>query len=235
MDQEAVVRGNGLDGDDRDLVFVGGHALLQRLEVVERQDQGFTGVGLGHPCRGGRAKGGQTAARLHQQGVGMPVVAAVELDNLVSSCDAAGQPNRRHGRFRAGRHEPNAVRVPVVGQDEFAELVFEACGGPEGRAVGQRGRDAFHHRGVGVAKDQRSPRATKVDEFVAVGVPNVGTLSSVHEQGSPPHRFERSNRRVHTAGKQGLGLVKKGRRRSALEGRCHFSAKLAQHERASHP
>ena len=235
LDEEAIVGGDGFDGDNRDLVFVLGDARLERLEVVQREDQGFAGVGFGHARGRGRAEGGQATARLHEQGIDVAVVAPVELDDFVPARDAACQANGGHGGFRAGRHKANAVDVPVVGQNQFSKFVLEARRRTERGAVGQRGRDAVHDRRMRMAQDEWSPRAAEVDELVAVGIPNVGALALVHEQRRSTDRFESPHRRVHAAGKQGLGLVEQSRRRRALEGRCHFSAKLAQHERASHP
>ncbi|MBP1725402.1 MAG: hypothetical protein H6Q51_700 [Deltaproteobacteria bacterium] len=45
-------------------------------------------------------QGGYPGAGLDQQGVDVPVVAAVELDDLVSPRMAAGQAKGAHGRLR---------------------------------------------------------------------------------------------------------------------------------------
>ena len=44
---------------------------------------------------------------LHEQAVAVAVIAAFELDDRVASGDAAGEPQRRHRRFRAGVDDPH--------------------------------------------------------------------------------------------------------------------------------
>ena len=89
--------------------------------------------------------------------------------------------------------------------------------------------DAFHHSRVGVAKNERPPRATEVDELVAVGIPNVGALSPVHKQGVRLRietRVQESSRRRETRSQP----CQKGRPRKFVGGSLPFQCELAQHE-----
>ena len=58
---------------------------LERVHVVERQDEGVGHRARGHARRAGNAEGGDPRARGHQQAVGVAVVAAVELDDLAAA------------------------------------------------------------------------------------------------------------------------------------------------------
>ena len=84
--------------------------LLQRLLVVERQDD--------RVARGGRwdagarrdAERGEAASGFDQQGVDVAVVAAFELEHQVAAGTPAGEPDRRLGRLGAGVDEPESSR-----------------------------------------------------------------------------------------------------------------------------
>ena len=123
----------------------------------------------------------------------MAVVAPVKLDDFVATRHPTGKANGGHRSLGARRHEPNAVRVSVVGQNQLPQLVFQAGGCAKRRAIGKRRRHAIHHRRVRVAQDERSPRAAEIDEFVAVGVPDVGARAAIHKQRGAPDRFEGAN------------------------------------------
>ena len=40
-------------------------------------------------------------SRFHEQRIDVPMITAIELDDLVAPGETAGQTNARHGRFRA--------------------------------------------------------------------------------------------------------------------------------------
>src|SRR5262249_21717647 len=53
---------------------------------------------------------------------------------------------------------------------------------------------------MGVAEQERAPRADEVDVPDAVGVDDVGALTTVEEPGDAADRPERTDRGVHAAG-----------------------------------
>ena len=212
LDEEAVVGGDGFDGDDSDLVLVLGDARLERLEVVQREDQGLAGVSFGHARGGGRAEGGQATARLHKQSIDVAVVAPIELDDFVSARDAACQANGGHGRFRAGRHKANAVGVPVVGQNQFSSSFSRRVGVPKEVPLAN----------VAVTRSTTAGCAWPKMSGPHEQQKSMNSLPSASQMWAPcpcprtkafRHRFEGPHRRVHAAGKQGLGLVEQSRRR----------------------
>ena len=94
-------------GHRRDQVHVGrhrldddaGHPLVERGHHVVGDD-----LGVGHRAgrdadRARQAEHGHAAAAAGQQAVGVPVVAAVELDDAVAPGHAAGEAHRAHGRL----------------------------------------------------------------------------------------------------------------------------------------
>ena len=66
-------------------------------------------------------------------------------------------------------------------------------------ALGRVG-DRLEHRRVGVAVDQRPPRADVVDEAVAVDVDQLGALAAVDEDRVAADRAHRAHGRVDAAG-----------------------------------
>ncbi len=72
-------------------------ALEQRLDagdVVEAGDQRLLRVGRGHARAVGQAERRDAGAGLDEQAVGVAVVAALELDDLVAAGEGAGQAQR---------------------------------------------------------------------------------------------------------------------------------------------
>ena len=81
-DDEPHVPGNGLDDHGRDLVAVLGEEAFDGLEVVVRRGQSVRDGAGRDAGRVGEAERRDAGARLHEQQVGMSVVAARELDDL---------------------------------------------------------------------------------------------------------------------------------------------------------
>ena len=135
-----------------------------------------------------------------QQRVHVAVVAAGELHHLGAAGEAAGQPDRRHRRLGAGRHQPHLLdrldpgrRSPRRARPRPRSACRRRCRAPTARLDG---RD---HLGVRVPEDHRPPRADQVDVLAAVGVGQVRAGAGHHEPGRAAHGAERPHRRVHPA------------------------------------
>ncbi len=135
---------------------------LDRREVVERQGQGEGGQRGGDARAVGLAVGQRAGAGLHQQGVAVAVVAAVELDDLVAPGEAARQADPRscRPRSRCSSSGPSPPRGPTrspcapgrARPDWGMPKLVPARGGPLHR---------LHHRGGRVAQDGGGPRCRR--------------------------------------------------------------------------
>ena len=176
-----------------------------------------------HAGRAGQPEGGHAAPAAGQQPVGVPVVAAGELDDPVPAGEAAGHPDRAHGRLGARRHQPHLLDSRGPGRR------WPRPAGPRPR-WGRRtscprpaaSRTAATTAGWAWPEDGGAVGLDEVEERGALGVPHVGALAPGHEIGVPAHRPERAHRRVHAAGddppgpgEQRFGRRVDGRRASA--------------------
>ena len=98
-----------LNDDGGDRVRVGGEGGAQGAEVIEGQGKGVLG-GVGGDAGGaGDAEGGDAGAGLDQHGVGVAVVAALELEHQVAVGEAAGEADSGHAGLGAGGGEAEAL------------------------------------------------------------------------------------------------------------------------------
>ena len=99
--QTGVAR-HRFDDDAGDLSLVGFKRGFDGVGVVERHDNGVLRERRRHARAIRMTKGQRAGAGLDQQRIGMPVVAAVELDYFVALRESARETNGGHARFRAG-------------------------------------------------------------------------------------------------------------------------------------
>ena len=164
----------------------------------------------GRPVAGpGRGQGRHAGAGRGQQRVDVPVVAAGELDDLRTAGAAAGQPDRRHGRLGAGVDQAHLLDRRT-GDDLLGERHLARRGRAEAGARGGRGLHRGDDLGVGVAQQQRTPRAHQVDVATAVGVVQPRAVAAHHEPRRAADGLERAHRGVHPAGHEGAGAVEQG-------------------------
>ena len=142
----------------------------------------------GTPGLDGSAPRGQTRAGLRQQAVEVAVVGAGELQHPLASGGGASQPQGGHRGLRPrGGHAQHLHALHPPG-DLGRERHLGGRGGAEaGPACGRRG-ERVQHLGVGVAEDQRPPRADVVDVAVPVDVDELGALAPLDEDRVAPDR-----------------------------------------------
>ena len=198
---DAHVGGHRLDDHGRDLVRV--EQPLDRVEVVERRDERVA-RGAGRDSGTGLHADGARAG-LHEEGIGVAVVAAGHLDERVAAGGRARQADGAHGRLGAGADEAEPLdRRHGIG-DQLGQLdlvaVRRAVAGATGGGIGDGGHDGR----MGVAQDHRPPGADIVDQLVAVHVPDQCPEGAIDHPRRAADCAEGAHRRVDAAGEEALG------------------------------
>ncbi len=145
--------------------------------VVEGDDEGVGRVRLGHAGAIGETEGGLAGTGLGEQAVGVAVIAALELDDLVAAGEGAGQAEGGHCGLSAGVDEPHQF----YGGDGLAngagQLHLQLGGGAVGGAAPGGLGDGVGDGGMGVAEDEGAEGGDVVDVGVAVKVEDAGPLA----------------------------------------------------------
>ena len=204
----AHVGGHRLHDDAGDLAGVSVQQGLHGGQVVELGGKGVLHDVLGHTGGGGMAarQGGGTG--VHQQAVGVAVVAALKLDDLVPAGGPPGQTDGGHHRLGARVDHAHHLDVGHQVDHQLGDLHLPAGGSAEGQAV----LDGLLHRlpdhRVVMAQDHGTPGAHIVNILPAVLVPDEGAVGPGDEAGGHAHRPVGPHRGVDSAGQDLHGLLK---------------------------
>jgi hypothetical protein len=183
---DAHIACHRLDDDGRDLVGILFEERFDRFEIVEDRHQRIGSRSGRDARRIGQAERGHAGTRLHQQHIGMAVVAALELDDLVPFGVRPRQAQGAHGRFGARVNETHHLNVGhevhhPPGQFDFKRAGRAVRGPFHGRLL-----DGLDHLRVGMAGDERSPGKDIVDVAVAVHIVEIGPSPRSMKSGCPP-------------------------------------------------
>jgi len=200
------VAGEGLDDDAGDFAADPGEGALQSGDVVVVEHDGLCRHFGRYAGRGRVAEGECAGAGLHQQEVGMAVVAAFELDEFAAPGETARQTDRAHGRLGAGRHQPHLLDAGYELGDARGDGQFGFGRCAERQAVGGGVLHRLDGAGVGVAEGGRPPRTDIVDVFAAIGIPYAGAPGATEEHRGAANASESTYRRVDPAGDDLLRL-----------------------------
>ena len=142
----------------------------------------------------GLAQGQGAGACLHQQGVGVAVVATLELDDLVAAGVAAGQPDGAHGRLGAGVDHPHLLH----GGDDLAHLLghqhFDLGRGTVAKPFFHRLDDRGLDGRVVVTEQHGAPGTDVIHIGLAVHVIEVGAIGVIDEAGCAADPVEGADR-----------------------------------------
>ncbi len=188
----------GLGEDRRRLVLGDGSA--DRLGIVPGDDDRGGGRGCGHPGAGGDPLRRQARAAVGEQAIHVPVVGAGELQDLLAPRCRARQADRAHRRLGARRRHPDHLHRRHASHDLLGEIDLRGGRRAERRPLRGRVGHRGQHLGVGVAVDQRPPRAHPVDVRVAVDIDDLRVVRVLDEQRVAPDRAHGPHRRVHASG-----------------------------------
>ena len=174
---------------------------VHSVQVVVRRGEGILRRALGDPGGAGDPERREPApAALGEEGVGVSVVATVELQDPVASGRGPRQAHRGHRGLRPARDQPDQLDPRDRVDDALRELdlPFGRCA--ERRALGRRRARRADDLGVGMAEEQSPPRADEVDVPVPVDVDDVRTLTAGDESRGAADGAERPDGRVDAAG-----------------------------------
>ena len=170
------------DDDGGDVPSIGPDPVEGLRRAIGQNDHVRDRIARNAGCDGQGACEGRLAARLHQHFVELAMIVVVEDDDLVTPADAARKPHRRHDRFRSGVAEGHPIEI-------------DHAGDPRRHFSGKRGLrtdgEAFLHLS-GHRFDNEIGRVTEggltisvdqIDEFVAVGIPQLRPLRSLRDDG----------------------------------------------------
>src|ERR1039458_10019055 len=130
----------------------------------------------------------------------MPVIAAVELDDLVALREPPRQADGRHARLGARVAHPHLLHAGHPAANHLCQRDLERVRDAEARAGFRRRLDGLDNPGMRMAEDGRPPGADVVDILIAVHVPHPRAFRFVDEERLAADGAERPHRRVHTAG-----------------------------------
>ena len=182
-------------------------------DVVERQHDRVARRSRRDAGRVGRAVRQRARAGRDQKRVGVPVIAAGELDDLRAAGEAARQTRGAHRRLGSARHEAKPLDRRHHRGDQLRELALELGRRPERRPAHCRVGDRARHGGMRVAEQQCAPRHHVVEILVAVEIVQHRARAALHEDRRQPDGTERAHRRVHAA-RDDVARAREGRDRT---------------------
>ena len=190
-------------------------------EVVVARGQREAGERARDAGRARNAERRDARARRDEKRVGVPVVAARELQDEVAARRAAREAHRAHRGFRARGHEPHLLHRRERLRDALGELDLALRRRAVGRAARQRAAHGRQDRPVRVPEDERPVRHDPVDVPVSVRVDQRRAAALLHEERLAAHGRERAHGRRHAAGH---ALLRRARKRASDWSFCEDAA-----------
>ena len=136
-------------------------------------------------------------ARGHQEGITVPVIAPLELEELRAPRRRACQAHRAHRGFGSARDEAHHLDRRHQRDDPLREIGLEGAGCPEAHPRAHLALHRLHDLRLRVAEDHRAPGEDEVHVALAIGVPHVGPLRPRDEARRPTDRTEGAHRAAH--------------------------------------
>ena len=130
----------------------------------------------------------------------MPVITALEFDDLVPLGVTAGQSNRAHRRLGAGASHANQVDSRHQRRYRFGKLDFERGRCAETETLARRIGDRGNYFRMRVPANHRPPGGDVIDVSIAVDIEQVRAFGAIDKRRRATHRGEGAHRRINTAG-----------------------------------
>ena len=204
----AHVTGHRLDDDTGNIQRRIGEGLFQHLDVVIGDGKGIFDYIFGHTRTAGNPQGDDPGTGLDQEGIGMPMVTAVKLDNQVAAGIAPGQPDGAHGSLGARVDKTALFHRGHALADQSGHLHLQGSGGTETGAGRGRLDYGLDHGRMCMSQNHGTPGTDKIDKGIAIHIGEGTAAGPGDKQGVAPDGAAGPNRRVDAAGDDGLGLGK---------------------------
>jgi hypothetical protein len=127
------------------------------------------------------------------------VVVAVELQDPLPACVAAGEPDGAHRRLRPRVSHPDHLDGREGSTNQLGEFDLEFRRGPKGRSLPGRGLYGLDDLWIRMPEDERTVAHHVVKVGVAVDVEDARALAALHEQRISTDRPERPHGAVDAA------------------------------------
>src|SRR5690554_1527498 len=137
-----------------------------------------------------------TGARLDQQRVGVAVIVAFKLDDLVTSREPPRQPDCRHSGFGTGIDHAYQLYRGNDFTDQLRHAGFNGGRSTKRETVIELTTHRAQYIGIGMPGNHRPPRTDIVDITLTLHIEQVGTLGSLHKHRRPMKALESTHWRV---------------------------------------
>ena len=174
----------------------------ERVGIIERNCERVSGERGGNAGTVGQTKRGHAGARFHKQTVGVAVITAFKLDELVATGNAASESNGGHGRFSAAVDHAHHLDRRHGGDNLFGEFDLQFVRRAKAGAVRRNRRKRLNNFLVGVAQNHRSPGADVIDEAASINVSDRCAAGALDEQRRAADAAKSAHRRIDAAGDQ---------------------------------
>ena len=203
------VAGDRLDDHAGDVVALHAEGRLDGVEVVVGQHQRLVGDRRRHAGRRRLPEGERSRAGLHQQAVAVPVVAALELDDLAAPREPARKAQRRHRRLGARRHEPDQLERRQPADQRLGHLDLDLGGSAE-RQARVRLRPPRARRPGARARGSPAPRIRRNRCSGHRRHPTIGAFAALEETRRAP-----TERKARTGELTPAGMLRWARAKSS--------------------
>ncbi len=205
----AHVPGDRLDNDGGDPRTVVLKNTVDDFQVVVRRGERRRRSARRNAGRIRQAQRRHPGACLHEHRVRMPVIAAVEFQQLFATGRRAGQADRAHHRLSAGVNHPHFLDGGDARNDLASQLDLQRRRRPEARAVLTRQLDGFDDGRMGVAENRRPPRTDVIDVVATIDVSQTAASRRADVSRRSADGVKRTDRRIDAARHQRFGTFEK--------------------------
>ena len=158
-----------LKNDRRDLTGVGGEGRGEGSRIVERKNNRFARKRRRNARTVGIAVRERARAGFDQERIGVPVITAGKLDDLVALRETPGQPDGGHRGFGPAAGHADFLNRRHEARNQLSHFDLERIGRAKRRASLERRGDRGFDARVVVPVNGGAPRADEINQLAIVG------------------------------------------------------------------
>src|SRR6186713_1346936 len=141
----------------------------------------------------------RSAACGHEEGIDVPVITTVELDNLVAPGETTGESNTRHRRFRSAIDHADFFNRRHPFADEVRHLDFKGIRNAETDAARSGRAERVEDDLWCVPENCRAPRSHVVEVFISIDIPDSRAFRALDKKRFSVQSAKGADGRIHTA------------------------------------